>query len=67
MKVGGHVSTSGLTFAAANLTYSNNGGTSYVYTPAAGYDTAVNAVRFAPQGTMAANSSFSIQFRVKIK
>lgn len=59
--------TSGLTFAAANLTYSNNGGTSYVYTPAAGYDTAVNAVRFAPQGTMAANSSFSIQFRVKIK
>ena len=27
------------TFAAANLTYSNNGGTTYAYTPAAGYDT----------------------------
>ncbi len=59
--------SSGLTFAAANLTYSNNGGTSYVYTPTAGYDSVVTAVRLAPQGTMAANSSFSVQFRVKIK
>jgi hypothetical protein len=59
--------TSGLTFAAANLTYSNNGGTSYAYTPAAGYDAAVNAVRLAPQGAMPANSSFSIRFRTRIK
>lgn len=59
--------TSGLTFAPANLTYSNNGGTSYAYTPAAGYDPAVNAIRFAPQGTMAANSSFSIRFRARIE
>jgi uncharacterized repeat protein (TIGR01451 family) len=59
--------TSGLTFAAANLTYSNNGGTSYAYAPGAGYDTNVNAVRLAPQGSMAANSSFTIRFRTRIK
>lgn len=59
--------SSGLTFGAANLTYSNNGGASYGYTPTAGYDANVNALRFAPQGTMAANSSFSIQFRARIK
>ncbi len=59
--------TSGLTFAAANLAYSNNGGSSYAYSPAAGYDAAVNAIRLSPQGTMAANSSFSIRFRTRIK
>lgn len=59
--------TSGLTFAAANLTYSNNGGTTYAYTPAAGYDAAVTALRFAPAGTMAANSSFTLRFRTRIK
>ncbi len=59
--------TSGLTFAPANLTYSNNGGSTYAYTPAAGYDTAVNAIRFNPQGPMAANSSFTLRFRARIK
>lgn len=59
--------TSGLTLAAGNIAYSNNGGTSYAYTPAAGYDPAVNALRFAPQGTMAANSSFTIRFRTRIR
>lgn len=58
---------SGLTFAAANLAYSNNGGSSYAYSPTAGYDAAVNAIRLNPQGTMAANSSFSIRFRTRIK
>lgn len=58
---------SGLTFGAANLTYSNNGGTTYAYTPAAGYDTAVNALRFAPVGSLAANSSFTLKFRARIK
>lgn len=58
---------SGLTFAAANLAYSNNGGSTYGYTPAAGYDAAVNAIRMVPQGAMAANSSFSIRFRTQIK
>ena len=59
--------SSGLSFAAANLTYSNNGGTSYAFTPAAGYDAAVNGLRFAPTGTFAANSSYSISFRTRIK
>jgi uncharacterized repeat protein (TIGR01451 family) len=59
--------SSGVTLAAANVTYSNNGGTSYTYAPAAGYDTAVNAIRFEPGGSMAANSSFSISFRARIK
>jgi uncharacterized repeat protein (TIGR01451 family) len=59
--------TSGLTFAAGNLTYSNNGGTSYAYTPVAGYDAAVNAIRLNPQGSMAANSSFTLRFRARIK
>ena len=58
---------SGLTFAPANLTYSNNGGTSYAFTPTAGYDAAVNALRFNPQGTMAANSSATVRFRARIK
>ena len=59
--------TSGLTFTAANLGYSNNGGSTYAYAPAAGYDSAVNAIRLSPQGTMAANSSFSIKFRTRVK
>lgn len=59
--------TSGLTFAAGNLTYSNNAGASYAYTPAAGYDANVTALRFAPQGMMAANSSFSLTFRAQVK
>ncbi len=59
--------SSGLTFAAANLTYSNNGGSSYAYAPASGYDTAVNAIRLNPQGAMAANSSFVLKFRMRIK
>jgi uncharacterized repeat protein (TIGR01451 family) len=58
--------TSGVTLAAANVTYSNNG-TSYGYTPAAGYDANVKAVKFAVQGTMAANSSFTVKYRAQIK
>jgi uncharacterized repeat protein (TIGR01451 family) len=57
---------SGLSLAASNLAYSNNGGTSYAYAPAPGYDTAVNAIRLSPQGSMAANSSFSIRFRTRV-
>ena len=59
--------SSGLTLATGNLSYSNNGGSSYGYSPISGYDTAVNAVRLAPQGTMAANSSFTVRFRAQIK
>lgn len=59
--------SSGLTFSSANIAYSNNGGSTYSYSPAAGYDTAVNALRLNPQGSMAANSSFTIRFRTRIK
>lgn len=59
--------TSGVTLTTANVAYSNNGGTSYAYAPAAGYDSNVNRIRFAPGGTMAANSSFTIKFRARIK
>jgi uncharacterized repeat protein (TIGR01451 family) len=56
--------TSGLTLAAANITYLNASNTPI--TPAAGYDAAVRTVRWQPQGTMAANSSFTIRFRTQI-
>jgi hypothetical protein len=59
--------SSGMTLAASGVTYSNNGGSTYAYTPSAGYDTNVNALRFAPGGTFAANSSFQLKFRVRIK
>ncbi len=60
--------TSGLSLAAGGVTYSNNGGVSYGYTPAAGYDSNVQALRFAPGGTsFAANSSFQIRFRARVK
>lgn len=60
--------TSGLTLAAANVTYSSNGGASYAYSPVSGYDANVQALRFAPSGaTFAANSSFQIRFRARIR
>lgn len=58
--------TSGLTMPGTSIAYSNNGGSTYTYSPSAGYDTNVNALRFSPQGTMAANSSFTIRFRTRI-
>jgi uncharacterized repeat protein (TIGR01451 family) len=59
--------SSGVTLTAANVSYSNNGGASYAYAPAAGYDANVSAVRFAPGGSLAANSSFTIRFRARVK
>ena len=59
--------SSGLTLGVSNLSFSNNGGGSYAYSPASGYDAAVNAIRLAPQGTMAPNSTFTIRFRAQVK
>ena len=60
--------SSGLTLAAGGVTYSSNAGASYGYTPAAGYDTNVQALRFAPGGSsFLANSSFQIRFRTQVK
>lgn len=58
--------SSGVTLPAAGRAYSNNGGSTYAYTPAAGYDANVDAVRLTPTGSMAANSSFTIRFRARI-
>jgi uncharacterized repeat protein (TIGR01451 family) len=59
--------TSAVTLPASGQSYSNNGGASFAYTPAAGYDSNVNAIRLIPSGTMAANSSFTIRFRARVK
>jgi uncharacterized repeat protein (TIGR01451 family) len=59
--------TSGLTLPSGSIGFSNNGGVSFGYTPGPGYDPALSAIRFLPQGTMAPNSSFAITFRVGIK
>ena len=58
--------SSGVTLPAAGRAYSNNNGSTYVYTPTAGYDANVDAVRLTPTGSMAANSSFTIRFRARI-
>jgi hypothetical protein len=59
--------TSGLTLAAANVTYSSTGTAPYTYTPAAGYDALMRGLRIAPQGSMAANSSFTLRFRGRVR
>jgi uncharacterized repeat protein (TIGR01451 family) len=58
--------TSGLTLAAGNISYTNNNGTSFAYTPAANYDAAVDGLRINPQGSMAAGSSFTVRFRARL-
>jgi uncharacterized repeat protein (TIGR01451 family) len=58
--------TSGLTLAPGNISYTNNAGASYAYSPTAGYDGAVDGLRFNPQGSMAPNSTFTIRLRTRI-
>jgi len=58
-----------------NLSFSNNGGTSYIYTPtpdASGVDTNITHIRVSPQGQFLAPSgsgdpSFTVKFRVKVQ
>lgn len=65
---------SGLGNGADNLEFSNNGGTTWAYTPVAnanGCDPAVTHIRVQPQGTMAGsgvpgNPYFEIRFRVRV-
>ena len=59
--------SSGVTLNSGSASYSNNGGSTFAYSPAVGYDPAVNAVRVTPSGMMAANSSFTISFVGRIK
>lgn len=68
--------SSGLTYsfvslsnAADDIEFSNNGGTSYAYTPVAnanGTDPAVTHVRLRPKGSMAAGSSFNVAIRYRV-
>jgi uncharacterized repeat protein (TIGR01451 family) len=56
---------SGLASTTDDVDFSNDGGTSWTYVPApnaAGVDPAVTHIRIRPKGTMAANSSFNVQF-----
>ena len=62
-----------LSSSTDNVAFSNNGGTTYSYTPtpdANGYDANVTNIRINPQGTFAAagsgNPSFQVSFRVKV-
>ena len=65
---------SGLGNATDDLEFSNNGGTSWAYTPVAnanGCDPAVTHIRVRPKGTMAAasgagNPFFEVRFRVRV-
>jgi hypothetical protein len=73
--------TSGLTYtftslasAADSLEFSNNGGTTWTYTPTAngnGTDPAVTNIRVSPTGAFAARvgiaPSFTLQFRVRVR
>jgi uncharacterized repeat protein (TIGR01451 family) len=63
-QVGSAASSMGTTGLTATVTYSNNNGTSYVYTPVSGacgsatsgYDANVNSVRFSLSGSLSATS-----------
>lgn len=57
----------GVSVASANVTYRRTGTTTFNYIPTGGYDPLVAEIRVTPSGTMAANSSFAIQFTGKIK
>lgn len=56
-----------------DVSFSNNGGVSYAYTPVGtGYDSTVTHIRFNPKGKMAGsgasgNPSFALGFKVRIK
>ncbi|HEY0322100.1 MAG TPA: hypothetical protein VGC66_14160 [Pyrinomonadaceae bacterium] len=69
--------TTGMTLPAASITYSNNNGSTFVYTPVsgggsapAGYDANVTHIRFSFTGNLsqtAPNNTGSVSFKVRIK
>lgn len=61
------ISAAGTTIGASNITYKLTTGSTYTYTPVAGYDPLVGGIRIAPSGTLAANSTLTVQFKVQIK
>ena len=69
--------TTGLTLPAASITYSNNNGSTFAYTPVsgaggapAGYDANVTHIRFSFTGNLSQtspNNTANISFKVRIK
>jgi hypothetical protein len=49
------------------VTYSNNNGATFTYTPTAGVDPNVTTIRVNPTGAMAAGRTVSIRFRVVVE
>lgn len=75
--IGFTAGSSGLTYSFTSLasgsddiSFSNNGGSTWTYTPVAdanGVDTNVTHVRVTPKGSMAPGSSFTINLRAQVK
>lgn len=59
--------SSGVTLTSASPGYSSDGGATWSYAPASGYDANVKAVRVTPSGQMAPNSSFAVTFVARVK
>jgi hypothetical protein len=58
-----------LASSADDIDFSNDGGTTWTYTPVpdgSGFDSTVTNFRVRPKGTMAANSSFNLVVRYKV-
>lgn len=67
---GATYSFAGLASTTDDVEFSNNGGTSWTYVPtpnADGVDPAVTHMRIRPKGTMAATSSFTLNFGYLVK
>jgi uncharacterized repeat protein (TIGR01451 family) len=60
---------SGLSFSAADVSYSTDGGSTWTYSPSGSTtDPAVDAIRINPKGVFNANNAqFTIRFRARIK
>lgn len=56
----------GTTVTGGAVTFSNNGGSTYAYTPGAGYDAAVDAIRMSGTGTIPPSGSVTVRFRARI-
>lgn len=61
------LSGGGTTLAAAGITYRKAGDTAFTYSPVAGYDPLVDAIRIAPTGELAANSALQVQFVAQLR
>ncbi|MEO0033033.1 MAG: hypothetical protein RIS94_2791 [Pseudomonadota bacterium] len=61
------VSAGGTSLGAADITYSKVGDATFTYTPASGYDPQVDAIRIAPTGALAANSTLQVQFAAQVR